>query len=426
VTNRLFTPIACAGISHHSADVQVLETFRYDDEPAFLLSARERFKGVVLLQTCNRIEIFVQGTGDELNTFLEESGREGYTICEGTAVLRHLLELAAGMDSMIMGEDQILGQLKKCLALSQENGTCSPLIELCVTKAAHAGVEVRKKTQINKGAVSIGSAAVQLAEGMLGSLSGKHILVVGAGEMGKLVTQALAAKNLTAIYVTNRSFDRALELAEEIDGKAVKFDELYNYIALSDVIITCTAAPHQVIKCEPLCGALERRQWPQDEEPRPLIVIDIAQPRDVEECVCEIEGLQLYTIDDLRSVSEENHNARRREAEAAGEILDEEIEQFISLVNRTQANNMLARLYTWAEAIRMRERDRALSRIGNGNDEEALREIIDDLTRVLSKKLLTDVTFSVRSSAECGELEGAESLVKALTEGTRLCFHKDD
>ena len=426
MTNRLFTPIACAGISHHSADVQALETFRYDDEPAFLLSARERFKGVVLLQTCNRIEIFVQGTGNELNTFLEESSREGYTICEGTAVLRHLLELAAGMDSMIMGEDQILGQLKKSLALSQENGTCSPLIELCVTKAAHAGVEVRKKTQINKGAVSIGSAAVQLAEGMLGSLAGKHILVVGAGEMGKLVTQALAAKNLTAIYVTNRSFDRALELAEEIDGKAVKFDELYNYIALSDVIITCTAAPHPVIKCEPLCGALERRQWPQDEEPGPLIVIDIAQPRDVEECVCEIEGLQLYTIDDLRSVSEENHNARRREAEAAGEILDEEIEQFISLVNRTQANNMLARLYTWAEAIRMRERDRALSRIGKGNDEEALREIIDDLTRVLSKKLLTDVTFSVRSSAECGELEGAESLVTALTEGTRLCFHKDD
>ncbi len=424
MNKELFVTISCAGVDHHNSDIAALESFRFPDETALPEKARERFKGVVLLQTCNRIEILVQGSAQSLEEFLLEQGRSGFWIMEGQDVLEHLLRLAAGMDSMVVGEDQILGQLKKALSISRKAGTCSPIIDLCIKKAVHVGIEVRKRTNINNGAVSIGSAAVQLAEELIGSLKGKHILVVGSGEMGTLVTQALAAKDLTAIYVANRTYERAVSLADEIGGKAVRFDSLYRYISLSDVVITCTGAPHPVIHCDPLCDVLKERLWPLDAEQNPLIIIDIAQPRDVEDCVCEIKGLHVFTIDDLRSVSEKNLKNRKKEAELSASFLDTELEQFISLINRNSASDMLAHMYTWAEAIRIRERDRALSRLKGSEAEVA--EVIDDFTRVLVKKLLVDVTYSVRSSTECGEIKNAGLLVKAITEGEKVCFRKED
>jgi len=189
-----FTPLAIAGISHHTAKVDVLEQARFPDERAFLERARDRFRGVMLLQTCNRVEVFVHGEPDTLAGFLEKEGKSQFSICTGVDAMRHLLQLACGIDSMILGEDQILGQLKKALLMSKEADCSSPVLELCVNKAVHTGIEARRRTEINKGAVSIGSAAVILAEEQLGTLKGKHILVIGSGEIGMLVAQALAAK----------------------------------------------------------------------------------------------------------------------------------------------------------------------------------------------------------------------------------------
>ena len=190
-------------------------------------------------------EVLVEGDARSLEALLREQGRKDFFIIEGVDVPRHLLELAAGIDSLIVGEDQILGQLKQALAITEEAGTASSAIKLCINKAVHVGVRIRRQTQINRGAVSVGSAAVTLAEKLLGSLCDRRILVIGSGEMGLLVTQALAAKDLTAIYVANRTYERAVALAEEIGGRAVKFNDLYHYVALSDVVISCTAAPHR-------------------------------------------------------------------------------------------------------------------------------------------------------------------------------------
>ncbi|HOV68368.1 MAG TPA: glutamyl-tRNA reductase, partial [Methanoregulaceae archaeon] len=276
----LLANLSVGGLVHHVAGVDALEAFRFPDETGALLEAGRRFGGALLLQTCNRVELLVPATGADLEAFLRESGRSGFTIAEGDAAVRHLLEVACGIDSMIMGEDQILGQLRRALALSREAGTLSPLLESCVTTAIHLGVEARRRTEINRGAVSIGSAAVQLAEQMLGSLEGRHILVIGSGEMGMLVTQALAARNLTAIYVANRTHGRAVELARKIGGKAVHLDELRRYLILSDVVISCTSAPHPVLKIDDLKEVMKGRCWPLEGSPRPLILIDIAQPRD--------------------------------------------------------------------------------------------------------------------------------------------------
>jgi len=308
--------------------------------------------------------------------------------------------------------------LKKTLADAQESGTASPFLEFCINKAVHVGIEVRKRTLINRGAVSVGSAAVLLAESQIGSLEGKHILVVGSGEMGLLVAHALAAKQLTAMYVANRTYGRAVILANKIGGKAVRLSELYHYITLSDVVISCTSAPHPIIHKNELAQAMKDRCWPVEGHPRPLILIDIAQPRDVEQGAETIDGVRLFSIDNLRSINEQTMSTRKAEAERAREFVDAELELFLRHLNRKSADDMLATLHTWADAVRTRERDRAIARMSSPDAKTA--EIVDDLTRVLAKKLLTDATFSIRESAEEGDLVTAKALVKAITQGDRI------
>ncbi|MCX6682162.1 MAG: glutamyl-tRNA reductase [Methanoregula sp.] len=411
-------PIAIAGLSHHTAHVAALEAFRFLNEGEFLRSAAERFKGVLLLQTCNRVEVIVQGEAAALSDFLQERERHGFFVREGTDALRHLFELAAGVDSMIVGEDQIIGQLKKALADAQAATTSSNLLEICINKAVHVGIEVRKRTEINRGAVSVGSAAVLLAESQLGTLEGRHILVIGSGEMGRLVAQALAAKHLTAMYVANRTYGRAKILADKIGGKAVRLSELYHYITLSDVIISCTSAPHPIIHKQDLKQAMKARCWPVEGHPYPLILIDIAQPRDVEEGAEAIDGVRLFTIDNLRMINEQTMNNRKAEAERARQFIEDELILFLRQLNRKTADDILASLHSWAEAVRTRERDRAIARLGCSDERTA--GVVDDLTRVLAKKLLTDATFAIRASAELGDLEAAESLLRAITQGERL------
>lgn len=420
----LLAPISIAGLDHHTATQNELEAFRFSDEEDFIRQARSRYKGVLLLQTCNRVEVLVQGDADDLARFMQSIGRNRFTIHHGLGALRHLLGLAAGINSMIVGEDQILGQMRQALLTSTKYGGNSQIIDICINTAIHFGVTVRQKTMINRGSVSIGSAAVRLAEDLLGTLTNRHILVVGTGEMGRLVTKALQEKDLTAIYVTNRTYERAVELADEIGGKAVTFKDLFPFILLSDVVISCTAAPHPVIRHDELEKAMQGRTWPLDTGPKPLVVIDIAQPRDTEDSIRDIQGVHLYTIDDLRSISDENLAARQSEADTIRSLIEAEIGTFIQRINRAAANDTIATLHTWAEAIRIRERDKAINRLGTA-DQKTI-QIVDDLTRVLTGKILADATMAIRVSAEQCDLDTAGMIVDAITKGEKICFRKHD
>ncbi len=420
----LYAPFTIAGVSHHQGSVSEIEQFRFPDEEEFLRDLGRFIPGVMLLQTCNRVEVYAEADAALLSSLLHERGRTGFFIREDSEALLHLLELAAGIDSMIIGEDQILGQIKKMLLCAEDAGTASPLLSLSIKKAIHVGTDVRTQTKINKGAVSVGSAAVQLAEDQIGSLAGKHILVVGSGEMGLLVAQALAAKELSAIYVANRTFDRACRLAHKISGTAVKLDDLYRYITLSDVVICCTAAPHPVIRYQELLEAMRGRSWPLDGTKKPLILIDIAQPRDVESEVVGIDNVWLFTIDDLREVNKKTADTRKSEAELAKQYVRNELQRFIRQFNRRSADQVLARLHSWGDAIRIRERDRAICRLCAGDDRT--KEIVDDLSRALVKKLLADLTSAIKTSAEEGDLDHAKELVNAITNGGGVCSQPDE
>ncbi|MFA7303334.1 MAG: glutamyl-tRNA reductase, partial [Methanoregula sp.] len=213
-------------------------------------------------------------------------------------------------------------------------------------------------------------------------------------------------------------------LAEKIGGKAVRLSELYHYITLSDVVISCTSAPHPVIHVNDLRHAMRDRCWPVDGHPRPIIIIDIAQPRDVEEGADAIDGVSLFSIDNLRMINEQTMVTRRSEAERAHEFVTGELALFLRQLQRRSADDILASLHTWAEAVRIRERDKAFGRLRDVDEKTA--QVVDDLTRVLAKKLLTDVTFSIRASAEAGDLFSAESLVKAITQGERMDTTRKD
>ena len=345
----------------------------------------------LLLQTCNRIEILSRESGDALSAFLESQGKEGFTILEGEDVLLHLLELASGTKSLIVGEDQILGQMKKALLTAEEAGCVDDVISACITAAVRFGVLVRQKTAINRGAVSVGSAAVLLAEEELGGLDGRNILVVGGGETGKLVARALSEKDIKAIYVANRSYETAAALAAEIGGRAMRLDQMYSCLSEADVVISCTSAPHEIIRAEPISKIMEKRLWPLDDAPRKLLMIDIASPPDIEYACADISGVSLYTIDDLKGISKRNLASRKKEIRTAEELIREYLPEYIRIIKRTSAGDVLSELYSWAEDIRARETEKALRAIRNGSDiEETLEKFSLSLTR---NSLMTQVVL---------------------------------
>ena len=302
--------------------------------------------------------------------------------------------------------------MKSALLSCETHYADDDVISTCISKAIHLGIYVRQTTTINRGAVSIGSAAVILAEAELGNLAGKNILVVGGGEMGQLVAKSLGQKNLKAIYVTNRTFENAKRIAEEIGGKAIHLDQLYPSIGLSDVVISCTSAPHEIIRKTELEEIMNKRLWPLDTEPRKLMIIDIANPPDVEASCRSIPGVSLYTIDNLKGISNETMIHRTREAKHADEIVDEYLPEYIKEINRIEANSILSSLYSWAETIRKRELKKAEHKLDTGSDP---KQILNDMTASLTKKLLEDAAIAIKKSAETENPQLAEKIVMTIT-----------
>jgi glutamyl-tRNA reductase len=402
-------------VTFHKAKVKLLETISFKDESEAYEEVRRlgEVDECVILQTCNRVELYMVSERGEL---LAQRAREYLAQRAGTMkeealkaievdlnrrALRHLLCVASGLDSMILGENEILGQVWDAYLEAESFKATGPIMRTVFRRAVSTGKRVRSETGINRGPSSFGAVAVKLAESLLGGIDGKCVLVVGAGEMGTCVAKALARHKPYAIFVANRTYERALRLAEEIGGRAIKFDKLEEALLEADVVICATAAPHYILTKDLICRAVEKRREKGD-----LLIIDISNPRNVEESVKEIEGVRLYDIDDFRAIMERSLEEKRKSAERALGIIEEELQLLCRELRELSVRELISRIVSRVEEVRKGELAKAFSMLGSIGDRE--RKIIDNLTSAILKKTLLPVVENLKTAM----LEGDEGLVK--------------
>lgn len=386
-------------ITHTKASIEEMEHAWHGGVEQLLgrLKANELVEECAVLKTCNRVEVYVVSSkGSKVLLDFAKRMKVSSRIIDfldHEDSLRHLLRLTSGLESMIVGEDQILGQVKELFLMAKKAGTIGKILDTAFNKAIHVGKRVRRETRINKGSVSIGSAAVELAEKMLGGLDGKTVMVIGAGEMGSLVARGLANRNIKVVYVANRTYDKAVELASQLKGEAIRYELLEEYIPKSDVVICATSAPHFVLTCETMSRIMKNKNK--------LMIIDIGNPRNVESGVGKLAGIKLYNIDDLRSISKENLEKRKEEAKKAELIIEEELTLLKKQYKRQKADKLISSLYSMVEAIRKKECEEAINKLkAHHTIGEIECEILDDMTHSFANHILAQPTKILRIAAE--------------------------
>ena len=327
--------LVCVGLNHETAPVEVRERFALteaglDRETEMLLSAEDVKEGVIL-STCNRTEYYAVINGSSEVKDLQEwicaqrefpGSSEGmFYYYESRGAAEHLCRVASGMNSMVLGETEIFGQVKKAYQRSLERGATKTILNKLFQRAFGVGKKVRTHTGIQEGATSVAGASVELAEKVFGRLKGSCVMVIGAGEMSRQTAQALQSRGASSVIVTNRSFDKAVDLAEEIGGTAVPFDGWEEELVHVDVIIAATGAPHFVVKPRHIEAVRRKRKF------RPLIMVDIAVPRDIDPAVGEIEEVYLYDIDTLQDMADQARKRREQQLILCEDIIREEIDK---------------------------------------------------------------------------------------------------
>ena len=399
-------PLLSAHITHKGTSIQDLGRLGQLEAKTLLRELRSS-PGVdecVVLKTCNRVEFYVvakdrEAMREELERFVAsllpyESQGSLVRYMTGKDTLQHVLRVACGLESMIVGEDQVQSQVKEALELSCREGACGPLLAEVFRKALNTGKRVRTETRVNKGNVSIGSAAVDLAESKLGDLKGKTVLVVGAGQMATLIAKHLAGKRPEAVFVSNRTYARAVELAWALDGKAVRFEQLPDFLVKADVVLCATSAMHIVLGMKEIAPAMERRYG------RRMFIIDVSFPRNVAEEVRGIPGVELCDLSALNVVASENLERRRMEVFSAERVVREEMGLLSRRLEEMRAAELLRLVYTKYRGMKDREVGKALGRLRGNEDAE---EVLEDLASSLMSRFLADPTAAVKSASRQGD-----------------------
>ncbi len=419
--------IAVVGVSHRTAPVEVRERFAFARSEAGValsrLTACDAVREAVLLSTCNRTELYLalddSAEGEELarRTIaergaggVEENLRYLYQRRDRGAV-EHLFRVAAGLDSMVLGEPQIQGQVREaylaaCGVATPDGGVVGSTLNRLFQTALGIGGRVRSETELGVGSASVSSAAVDLAKKIFGSLKGRRALVLGAGEMSEVTLECLRSEGVSSCVVANRTYQRAEELAARWEGRAVHWDDLGGALANADIVICSTSAPHPVLTREDFRAAL-----PQGAS-RPLCVIDIAIPRDVEPGVGRENNVFLYNVDDLQQIVDDNLGRRRGELPKAEAIVASGVDEFWAWFSGLAVVPTIRDLRARSEALRRAEVEKALRRLSHLPEQD--REAIEALTRSLLNKLLHAPTVRLREAAGNGRGTTALDTVRYL------------
>jgi glutamyl-tRNA reductase len=387
--------LSVIGLNHKTAPVEVRERLAFEDRavPEALCGLRSNggFQEALILSTCNRVEVTVAG-GDAADPrsavldFLcnlrhvdrEQTSPHLYHYRDREAV-RHLFRVAASLDSMVVGEPQILGQMKTAYSLASAHGGAGGFLGEVFCRAFGVAKRVRSQTGIGRSSVSVSTAAVELAREIFGSLAGKKVMLIGAGKMSELAARHIHASGSGQIFVTNRSNDRAEELAALFQGSVVSYDHFLSRLPEIDILIASSAAPHYVLHLEQVRRVLELRRN------RPMFLIDIAVPRNIDPAVNDLDNVFLYDIDDLEKVIEANRHGRLEEAGQAEKIVDQEVERFMARMKAREAVPSIVLLQERLEQLRAAELHRVRGRLGDLTSEQ--EEAVDALTRSIIAKI---------------------------------------
>jgi glutamyl-tRNA reductase len=417
--------ILLTGLNHKTAPVELRERLaiapdRLADETRSLLSHPGIREGLIL-STCNRVELLVCYEGDdpELPAYLNRQYSVDpqslqphlYEHHEQEAV-RHLFRVASSLDSMVVGEPQILGQVKESYSAARSVGAVGGNLERLLQGAFSAAKKVRTETQIGSSSVSIASVAVDLARKIFGSLEGKRVLLVGAGKMSELAARHLMQQGAKSLLISNRTHERALRLAQKFEGHVIRFEDLYARADEADILITSTGSPEFMFRTPHAQQFLHRRRN------RPMIFIDIAVPRDVDPGINRLDGIFLYDIDDLQSVASSNLSDRSREAQRAEAILEEELVRYQRRLQALDVVPTLVDLQSYAEAMRQAELRRAHSRLQSLTPEQ--QAAVEAVTRGLVNKFLHHPLNALKTAAREGDVAAIDVIRSAFHLGPEI------
>jgi len=389
--------ILVVGLSHNTAPIELRERLNVPEQdlPKRLEMMGESTDLVerMLVATCNRVEVYavsegpvegaVEGITDCLATYRNVPKTDFldklYTYTAGEAV-RHVFRVASSLDSMVVGEPQILGQVKTAYSIAQAREATGIILNNLLEQAFHVAKRVRSETGIASSAVSVSSAAVELARKIFGDLTGRSVLILGAGEMAELALRHLLDDGVRSVLVANRSYDRAVALARQFHGRAVTFESFRQEMVGADIVISATSAPHVILKKEDMQAIIQQRRH------RPIFLIDIADPRDIDPGCNEVDNVYLYNIDNLKSVVEANLKERKREAERAEVIIDREVGVYLTWLRSLDVVPTIVSLRRRVEQIRGTELQKVLGRMGDLTPEQ--REAITAMSHAMVNKIL--------------------------------------
>lgn len=415
--------ILTIGLNHTTSPVQLRERLHFGEDQVRASLARltcgkitSSLSEVVILSTCNRIEIYAASSAvafDELEAFLsdtrsvpiEEFRPHLYRFKDMDAV-RHLYEVAAGLDSLVVGEPQILGQVTKALELGRGQNTAGRMINRLFQSAIHAGKRARTDTNISRNPASVSSLAASLSEHTVHKIAEAQVVIVGAGEMAELAVEALRKRGANRILVVSRTLERAQALVQRWNAEATTFENINDALGRADVLISSTSAPHTIITQEIVKDAMALRTE------RPLVLIDIALPRDIDPDVAKLPHVRLYDMDTLNAQLEHSLAERLAEVPMVRSILDEEVSEFEEYMKSLEMIPIIADMRQQAEEIRQGLLKKNLSKMPDLTDEE--RERIEAMTQALVKKILDAPTQRLRAEASCPHAPEYATVVRTL------------
>jgi glutamyl-tRNA reductase len=419
--------VVVIGLNHRTMPLDLFERMTIDGArlPKALhdLDSREHIGEVVVLSTCNRTEVYAiaerfHGAYADVRNFLSELAfvppdefADHLYVHYDTEAVRHLFSVTAGLDSSVIGESEVLGQVRTAWELAGREGTTGPVLNLLFRHALQTGKRARTDTDIARGTASVSHAAVEMAAERIGDLAGKRVLVMGAGDMAEGMATALQGAGVTDVYVANRTWRKARALADSIGGQAVRLSDLSSALMEVDVLLTSTGATVPVVEHDDFEPVMAERAG------RPLLIVDIAVPRDVDPAVGQLDGVTLLDINDLRRFAQIGIERRSHELAAVEAIIDEELERFGSAASARGAAPLIGSLRSWADGIRTAEMARFESRL-EGLDERQ-RDAVEAMAKGLVAKILHQPTVTLKDAA--GTPTGDR-----LADATRQLFDLDD